>query len=103
MRWQIEVAFEAAKQECGLADYEVRKWTAWYRHVTFALLAHVFLTVMRAGVGKRGSANDLLPLTVPEIRRLLTRLVCANTPRPEAVVWWSAWRRRHQFDHPLPG
>ncbi len=54
MRWQIEVAFEAAKQECGLADYEVRKWTAWYRHITFALLAHAFLTVMRAQEREKG-------------------------------------------------
>ena len=55
MRWQIEVAFEAAKQECGLDDYEVPKWAAWYRHITFALLAHAFLTVMRAQAREKGA------------------------------------------------
>jgi len=47
-RWQIESSFEAAKGECGLDEYEVRKWPAWYRHITLSLLAHAFLVVMRA-------------------------------------------------------
>ena len=40
-RWCIEHAFEAAKQEVGLDDYEVRSADDWYRHVTLALLAVV--------------------------------------------------------------
>lgn len=55
MRWQIESGFEAAKGECGLDDYEVRKWTAWHRHITLALLAHAFLTVIRQQEGKKGA------------------------------------------------
>ena len=46
-RWSIEGGFESAKQDVGLADYEVRSWTAWYRHVTLALLAHAVLAVVR--------------------------------------------------------
>ncbi len=46
-RWAIEGAFEAAKQEVGLADYEVRSWTGWHRHVTLALLAHAVLAAVR--------------------------------------------------------
>jgi SRSO17 transposase len=46
-RWSIEGAFEAAKQEVGLGDYEVRSWTGWYRHVTLSLLAHAILAVVR--------------------------------------------------------
>ncbi len=47
-RWTVEICFEAAKQEVGLAEYEVRSWTGWHRHVTLACLAHAFLTVVRA-------------------------------------------------------
>jgi SRSO17 transposase len=47
-RWTVEICFEAAKQEVGLDEYEVRSWTGWYRHVTLACLAHTFLTVVRA-------------------------------------------------------
>jgi SRSO17 transposase len=46
-RWAVEGAFEAAKQEVGLADYEVRSWTGWHRHVTLALLAHAVLAAVR--------------------------------------------------------
>jgi SRSO17 transposase len=47
-RWTVEICFEAAKQEVGLAQYEVRSWTGWPRHVTLAGLAHAYLTVVRA-------------------------------------------------------
>ncbi len=50
-RWTVEICFEAAKQEVGLAEYEVRSWTGWYRHVTLACLAHAFLTTLRAHGG----------------------------------------------------
>jgi len=33
-RWAIEADFKMAKQECGLDEDEVRKWPAWYRHIT---------------------------------------------------------------------
>ena len=48
-RWSIESAFEQAKQEVGLDDYEVRSWDGWHRHVTLALLAHAFLEIVRSG------------------------------------------------------
>jgi SRSO17 transposase len=46
-RWEIEAGFEAAKGECGLDHYEVRKYPAWYRHITLALLAHAVLVALR--------------------------------------------------------
>ena len=56
-RWTIEGCLEAAKGEVGLADYEVRRWDGWYRHVTLALLAHAVLAVTRASAGKRGATT----------------------------------------------
>ncbi len=56
-RWTIETGFEAAKQEAGLADYEVRRWVGWHRHITLALLAHAYLTVTRAQAGAAGDAK----------------------------------------------
>jgi SRSO17 transposase len=48
MRWAIEESLEDAKGVVGLDQYEVRKWNAWYRHITLALLAHAYLAVTRA-------------------------------------------------------
>jgi len=58
-RWTIEEGLEQGKGEVGLDQYEVRTWTAWYRFITLALLAHAFLVVMqlqaRDTEQKRGS------------------------------------------------
>jgi SRSO17 transposase len=48
-RWTVESGFEEAKGEGGLAQDEVRRWTAWDRHITLAMWALALLTVMRAG------------------------------------------------------
>lgn len=59
LRWAIEESFEDAKGAVGLDQYEVRKWTAWYRHITLALLAHAYLEVTRRtanGAEKGGPA-----------------------------------------------
>jgi len=41
-------------------------------------------------------AAELIPLTVPEVRRLLWHLVWRRQPPPDEVLAWSRWRRRHQ-------
>jgi SRSO17 transposase len=47
-RWAIESCFQSAKNECGLDQYEVRRYPGWYRHITLAMLAHAFLAAMAA-------------------------------------------------------
>jgi SRSO17 transposase len=47
-RWRVEIGFEEAKGEVGLAHYEVRSWHGWYRHITLSLFAHAFLAAIRA-------------------------------------------------------
>jgi SRSO17 transposase len=44
-RWGIEDCFAEAKNETGLDHYQVRRYRAWYRHVTLSMLAHAFLAV----------------------------------------------------------
>jgi SRSO17 transposase len=51
-RWPVEECFEAAKQEAGLDQYQVRKYDAWYRHITVSMLALCLLAVMRKTVKK---------------------------------------------------
>lgn len=47
-RWQVEIGFEEAKAEVGLAHYEVRSWVGWQRHITLSLFAHAFLAAIRS-------------------------------------------------------
>ncbi len=53
-RWRIEECFQAAKNQTGLASYQVRDYTAWYRHITLAMLAHAYLSASRA-TAKKGA------------------------------------------------
>ena len=41
----MEDCFGEAKNEAGLDHYQVRKYRAWYRHATLAMLAHAFLAI----------------------------------------------------------
>ena len=61
-RWCIETAIDEAKNLAGLADYEVRRWDGWHRHVTLSLLAHAALVAARvtaaAGEAEKGAASS---------------------------------------------
>ncbi len=57
-RWSIEQGLEEAKGEAGLDQYEVRTWTAWYRHITLARLSHAVLVVMRAQEKKEAETTS---------------------------------------------
>jgi len=103
-RWHIEEDFENAK-DLGLDHYEVRSFTGWYRHITLVLLALAFLTAMCAT--ERCSTSPpapsplparpaVLPLTVPEVRHLLARLIWPSSSSARRVLAWSWWRRCHQ-------
>lgn len=48
-RWSVEECFQATKNEVGLDHYQVRKYLAWYRHVTLAMVAHAHLAFLAAG------------------------------------------------------
>ena len=42
-RYWVERTFEDAKSECGMADYQVRKWSAWHHHMALVMMAMVFM------------------------------------------------------------
>jgi SRSO17 transposase len=51
-RCVIEECFQTAKNETGLDQYQVRRYHAWYRHITVAMLAHAYLCVTAATAPK---------------------------------------------------
>jgi SRSO17 transposase len=73
-----------AKQEVGLADYEIRSWHGWYRHITLAMLALGFLAAMRVKLNavtshKRGRRSLDLWSTLARARSA-TSLAACNVP-----------------------
>lgn len=57
LRWRVEECFEHAKMECGLADYEVRTHTGWYRHITMSMLAFAFLSLLKHQTQQEGPSK----------------------------------------------
>jgi SRSO17 transposase len=108
-RWHIEEDFANTK-DMGLDHYQVRSWSGWYRHITLVMLAHAFLigvcvqTSSSAPFPTQTSetldpccdTNPLLPLTVPEVRRLLGHLIWPFPCNVTLVLAWSWWRRCHR-------
>ena len=101
-RWRIESAFEMAKQEVGLDEYEVRNARDWDRHMILALWALALLSVVRAAClpppdpqKKRAGAGQpgRFP-TGPRLRRLLLRPVVADMKQ---VLAWSGWHLHHPW------
>jgi SRSO17 transposase len=68
-RFAVEQCFKEAKGQTGLDQYEVRRWHSWHRHITLAMMAHTWLTVMRAEeaeweatAGQKGGAASVGPV-----------------------------------------
>ena len=98
-RWTVECCFKEAKG-LGLDEYEVRKWDGWYRHITLTLLAHAFVSVVRsheASGEEHVRGEDLVPLTLPEVRRLMCSVLLKVLSEQQTALCWSRWRRKHQL------
>jgi hypothetical protein len=102
-RWTVEECFEMAKQEVGLADYEVRSWHGWYRHITLAMLALAFLVAMRVMLnasppptGTDAPSRPMVDFSVGEIRHLISRLLLVAGIALDSIFAWSFWRRMNQ-------
>jgi len=46
VRWTVECCFAESKSLVGLDEYEVQSYFGWYKHITFACLAHALLTYL---------------------------------------------------------
>ncbi len=57
MRWPIEQCFEECKSYLGMGHYETRSYRAWYRHMLFVMVAHLFTMMLRLHFKKNGRVN----------------------------------------------
>jgi SRSO17 transposase len=64
-RYWVERAFEDAKGECGLADYQALGWRSWHHHVTMVMLAMLFIAEQR--VARQPGLELLTPRDIVEM------------------------------------
>lgn len=55
-RWAIEQFYEDAKGECGLGDYQGRRWEGLHRHLALSMVAYSFLMVHSSVTGPEDSS-----------------------------------------------
>jgi SRSO17 transposase len=109
-RWPVEEDFRLGKSGFGLADSQVRCYTALTRHLALAMGALAVCAVTAALASPRTSTlarpptspddpppadTGLIPLTVAEIKRIFN-LVTRTWQTTRHYLHWSWWRRRHQ-------
>jgi SRSO17 transposase len=110
LRWPAEESFEFGKDCFGLDQCQARLYTAILRHIVLVMAALAICAVTAAMLRSRTDTQapppsapgqappadpGMIPLTVPEIKRILAALTARPLPPPH-VIHWDAWTRRHQ-------
>jgi SRSO17 transposase len=110
LRWPVEEEFEFGKGQFGLDQSQVRLFHAIARHTVLACAALAICAVAAALLHDRTDTQaappvrpdqappadpGLIPLTVPQVRRLLAAATAPSWP-PGHSEYWDWWTRRHQ-------
>ena len=88
-RYWVERVFEDAKSECGMADYQVRKWRGWHHHMALVMMAMLFMLTEKI------HHKDTRPmLTCSDIEDLLARFLPRRDVTEEEII--SQLENRHR-------
>ena len=69
-RYWIERTFQDGKGECGMADYQVQKWSGWQHHMALVMMALLFM------LKERLEQRQAYPiLSCADIEKLLARFL----------------------------
>jgi SRSO17 transposase len=110
LRWPAEEDFRSGKDCLGLDQCQARLYAAILRHTVLVMAALAICAVTAAQLADRTDTQapapvtpdeapppepGKIPLTIPEIRRLLASRLATSRP-PGHADHWLSWRRRHQ-------
>lgn len=92
-RFWIERAFEDAKGELGMVDYQVRKYNAWYHHQALVMQAMEY-------INKKKIENQInIPLlSVRDIRLQIIEVLINNGAKMEKEIEQMFQRHRQRFN-----
>ncbi|WP_387492849.1 hypothetical protein [Photorhabdus sp. RM96S] len=58
-------------------------------------MTHAVLAILR--LQEKKTPEGLIALSVSELRKLLSKLMVKAGETVEQILYWSNWRRRHQY------
>ena len=88
-RFWVERCFEDARSECGMADYQVRKWRGWHSHMTLVMLSMLFM------LHEKIRHQDEYPLlSAADVEDLLAHFLPRKDRSVDAVI--AHLQRRHK-------
>ena len=88
-RFWVERAFQDGKSECGMADYQVRKWQAWHHY-----MALVFMTILFMLEERIRPVETYPLLNCSDIEELLRHFLPKRTVNKEDVI--AQKEKRHE-------
>jgi len=90
-RYWVERTFEDAKSECGMADYQVRKWNAWHHHMALVMMAMLFI------LSEKIQHKDTHPLlSCADIEALLAHFLPRRDVTEEEVIFQMEQRHKQR-------
>jgi SRSO17 transposase len=67
-RYWVERAFQDAKEQLGMDQYQVRSWIAWYHHIALTMMALHFITHSRIE-----EMDDYPLLSCPDVKIIIAK------------------------------
>jgi SRSO17 transposase len=90
-RYWVERAFQEAKNEAGLDEYQARSWQAWHHHVALVMMALLFL------LRERQLQKEALPLlSARDVKLLLAQVLPRNDQNPDDIIRQIEQRHRQR-------
>jgi SRSO17 transposase len=90
-RYWVERAFQEAKNEAGMDEYQARSWQAWNHHMALVMMALLFL--LRE---KHLQKEELPLLSAADVKILLARLLPRRDLDPEETIKQIQLRHRQR-------
>ena len=90
-RFWVERSFQDAKSTCGMADYQVRRWSGWHHHIAIVMIAMLFMAEERI------ARRDTEPLlSCADIVALLKHFLPKPAVTREHVIEQMRFRHRQR-------
>ena len=88
-RYWVERGIQDCKDSLGMTDYQVRKWIAWYHHMTMTIMALHYILIQKI------EHEEHIPLlSVPDIKFYLALTIPRKANNGEQI--WNLIQKRHE-------